>query len=222
MRYHEVTDRVASAAERAGRSRSSVKMVVVSKGRAPREIMAVYEAGHRLFGENRASELAAKASQLPDDIEWHFVGALQSNKARLVRPVITLLHSLDRLTLATAWLKGPGLPPPALVQVNIGREAQKSGVEPEAAAGLVGDASQLGITIRGLMAIPPYSPEPERMRPHFRRLAELASGLDTLVEGKIELSIGMSEDFEVAIEEGSTLIRLGRAIFGEPKTEPMG
>ncbi len=222
MRYLEITDRVASAAERAGRPRSAVRMVVVSKGRASQEIMAIYEAGHRLFGENRADELVAKASQLPDDIEWHFVGALQSNKARLVRPVVTLLHSLDRLSLANAWLKGPGLPPPALVQVNIGREPQKSGVEPDSVAQLVGEASRLGISIRGLMAIPPYSPDPERMRPHFRRLAELASGRGAMVEGPIELSMGMSEDFEVAIEEGSTLIRLGRAIFGEPKTEPTG
>ena len=105
--------------------------MAVSKAKPVSEIEAVYELGHRDFGENRAQEMAEKAARLPEDIRWHFVGGLQTNKARLVRPITHLLHSMDRASLAGAWAKGSGLPPPVLLQINTGHERQKSGVEPE-------------------------------------------------------------------------------------------
>ena len=111
-----------------GRDPSSITLVAVSKAKSVADIEAVYELGHRDFGENRAQEMAEKAARLPDDIRWHFVGGLQTNKARLIRPITHLLHSMDRESLAGAWAKGGGLPPPVLFQVNTGHEPQKSGV----------------------------------------------------------------------------------------------
>jgi PLP dependent protein len=211
--YQGVMGRVAAAAARSGRDPDAVVVVVVSKGRSPEEIMDVYRKGHRDFGENRAQDLVAKAAELPSDIRWHFVGALQTNKARSVRPIATLLHSLDRRELAAAWMKGQGLPPPALVQVNVGGEPQKAGVLPDDAIALVEEVSSMGVEVRGLMTVPPIPEHPESSRPHFRRLAELGASISSRLPGAVELSMGMTDDFEVAIEEGGTIIRVGRAIF---------
>jgi uncharacterized pyridoxal phosphate-containing UPF0001 family protein len=131
-----------------------------------------------------------------------------------VRPVIHLLHSLDRVDLAGYWAKGPGLPPPVLVQVNVAAEAAKAGVLPGEAESLVETAAGLGLEVRGLMAIPPLPAGPEDSRPRFRELAALAGRLARRWPGLTELSMGMTEDFEVAVEEGATLLRVGRAIFG--------
>ncbi len=130
----------------------------------------------------------------------------------MVRPITDLLHSLDRERLAEAWVKGPGRPPPVLVEVNIGEEPQKGGVEPAKAGELIRTSVDLGLDVRGLMAIPPQMPEPALVRPYFRRLVELRSELGQIVPLPV-LSMGMSDDFEVAIEEGATVVRLGRAIF---------
>lgn len=135
MSYSDVMERVASAAAASGRSVDDITIVAVSKTMSTTEMMAVYDLGHRDFGENRAGELAEKADELPGDIRWHFVGALQSNKTRLVRGIVTLLHSMDRRSLGKAWMKGQGLAPPVLAQVNIGEEPQKSGVDPGDVAG---------------------------------------------------------------------------------------
>ena len=215
MSYQEVVSRAASAAERAGRNADSVTVVAVSKAKPISDIEAVYEMGHRDFGENRAQEMAEKASRLPDDIRWHFVGGLQANKARLVRPMTHLLHSMDRESLAAAWAKGSGLPPPVLLQVNTGREPQKSGVMPEQARDTLERIVELGIEVRGLMAIPPISDDPQAQRPHFALLRDLRDDLSRDHPGIEELSMGMTDDFEVAVEEGSSIIRVGRAIFGE-------
>lgn len=212
-RYLAVLARVEEAEQRAGRPANSVKLLAVGKGRAVAELQALYDLGQRSFGENRAQELARKMDQLPGDIDWHFVGPLQTNKVRLVRPVVRLLHSLDRESLAEAWMKGPGRPPPALLQVNIGREPQKGGVEPEQVMETATRFLALGIPLLGLMAIPPLAREADEARPYFRHLASLAGDLHLLHPEAVELSMGMSDDFEVAIEEGATVIRLGRAIF---------
>jgi pyridoxal phosphate enzyme (YggS family) len=215
MSYEQVVERVAAASARVGRDPASVTLVAVSKAKPVSDIEAVYRLGHRDFGENRAQEMAEKAAQLPDDIRWHFVGALQTNKARLIRPLTHLLHSMDRESLAGAWAKGSGLPPPVLLQVNTGREPQKSGVLPEDAGTTLSQVLSLGIEVRGLMVIPPLSDDPEDQRPHFALLRDLRDHLAREHPAVAELSMGMSDDFEVAVEEGSSIIRVGRAIFGE-------
>ena len=214
MSYRSVVERVAAAARRAGRDVESITLVAVAKTMSAEEIMSVYAMGHRDFGENRAQELADKASLLPDDIRWHFVGSLQSNKARLVRPVTHLLHSMDRASLAKAWLKGPGNAPPTLLEVNVAVEPQKTGVALEDSAEMVEQLSSMGIEIRGLMAIPPQPERAEDSRVHFRRLRSIRDSIVGTHPSVTALSMGMSDDFEVAIEEGASLIRVGRAIFG--------
>jgi len=214
MSYQDVLDRTASAARRAGRDPSSITVVAVSKSKPVSAIESLYELGHRDFGENRAQEMSEKAGLLPVDIRWHFVGALQSNKARLVRPITYLLHSMDRESLAGAWIKGNGLPPPVLVEVNTGRELQKSGVLPEDATALIDRLTALGLVVRGLMAIPPMAGDPEQQRPHFEALRRLRDGMAGDHPELVELSMGMTDDFEVAVEEGASMIRVGRAIFG--------
>jgi PLP dependent protein len=217
MSYQEVMERVAAAARRADRQVGDVTVVAVSKTMTPEDIMGVYEQGHRDFGENRAGELAEKAPLLPEDIRWHFVGALQSNKTRLVRGIVQLLHSMDRPSLGKAWMKGHGLPPPVLAQVNVGDESQKSGVAvdrvPEAVEWMV----EMGLDVRGLMAIPPLPERPEDSRPYFQILRELRDRVAARHPAMAELSMGMTDDFEVAIEEGASIIRVGRAIFGPRK-----
>lgn len=192
----------------------SITVVAVAKTKSADEIMSVYEMGHRDFGENRAGEMAEKASVLPDDIKWHFVGSLQSNKARLVRPVTYLLHSMDRPSLAKAWLKGPGRPPPVLLEVNVAAEPQKAGVFLEAVGDTVDVLVDMGLVIRGLMAIPPQPGQPADSRTHFRRLREARDAIVAAHPSITELSMGMTDDFEIAISEGASLIRVGRAIFG--------
>jgi len=215
MSYEDVVTRMTAAAERVGRDPSSITLVAVSKAKSVADIEAIYGLGHRDFGENRAQEMAEKAARLPDDIRWHFVGGLQTNKARLIRPITHLLHSMDRPSLAGAWAKGSGLPPPVLLQVNTGHELQKSGVAPDDARSTLSEVLSLGLDVRGLMAIPPLSEDPEAQRPHFAMLRKLRSELAAEHPGIIELSMGMTDDFEIAIEEGSSIIRVGRAIFGE-------
>jgi hypothetical protein len=215
MSYEEVVARVASAAARAGRNPAEVTLVAVSKAKPVSDIEAVYELGHRDFGENRAQEMTEKAAVLPTDIRWHFIGALQTNKARLVRPITHLLHSMDRESLAGAWAKGNDLPPPVLLQVNTGQEPQKSGVMPAKARETLETIEDMGLEVLGLMAIPPITDDPEEQRPHFALLRTLRDDLARDHPSVEELSMGMTDDFEVAVEEGSSIIRVGRAIFGE-------
>jgi len=207
-------DRVAVAAAAAGRDPAEIIVVAVAKTKTPEEIMEVYDQGHRDFGENRAQELIEKSARLPQDIRWHFVGALQSNKARAVRGITHLLHSMDRRSLGSAWMKGRGLPPPVLAQVNIGSESQKSGVPPGEVAAELAWMLGMGLDVRGLMTIPPLPDRPEDSRRFFRRLAEIRDEVVSEYPTVTELSMGMTDDFEVAISEGASIIRVGRAIFG--------
>jgi pyridoxal phosphate enzyme (YggS family) len=218
MSYASVMERVAAAADRTGRDLDEITVVAVSKTMSVDQIMDVYEQGQRVFGENRAQELAEKAPQLPDDIQWHYVGTLQSNKARLVRGVAVLLHSMDRRSLASAWMKGKGQAPPVLAQVNVGREPQKSGIDPNRIEEELAWMFATGLDVRGLMAIPPIPTDPEDSRPHFRLLRQMRDRARGTHPTVTELSMGMTDDFEVAIEEGSSLIRVGRAIFGPRKS----
>ncbi|HEX9848871.1 MAG TPA: YggS family pyridoxal phosphate-dependent enzyme [Acidimicrobiia bacterium] len=218
MSYEIVMTRVAAAAERSGRTPEAVTLVAVSKTMTPEQIMAVYQLGHRDFGENRSQELILKVPVLPDDIRWHFVGRLQSNKARSIRGVTHLLHSMDRRSLGSAWMKGLGPPPPVLAQVNIGEEPQKSGVAPSKLVESIAWMTALGLDVRGLMTIPPVPVRPEDSRAHFRNLRLLRDEIAADYPGVNDLSMGMTDDFEVAIEEGASIIRVGRAIFGPRKS----
>jgi pyridoxal phosphate enzyme (YggS family) len=208
----DVRRRIAAAAARAGRDPQEITLVGVSKYASEEAILTAFEEGLEDFGENRATELVARSRLLP--ARWHFVGRLQGNKVRRVRPITHLLHSLDRPELAEYWVKGPGSPPPALVQVDLAGEPQKGGIEPERAGALVAAAEALGIEVVGLMTVPPVPDPPETSRRWFRRLRELRDGIRLDHPAVAHLSMGMTDDFEVAVEEGATVLRVGRAIFG--------
>ncbi|MDE0232385.1 MAG: YggS family pyridoxal phosphate-dependent enzyme [bacterium] len=210
-----VADRVAGAAARAGRDPGEVTLIVITKGRDVARIRELYDQGIRDFGENRAQELASKVGELPGDVRWHFVGPLQTNKVNRVRASTHLLHSLDRPRLVRAWARDPSRRVPALAQVNIGGEAQKHGAAPDEVEELVEMALSAGVEVKGLMAMAPRVDHPEETRPYFRRLRELSERLAGRYDGMGELSMGMTEDYEVAVEEGATMVRVGRAIFGE-------
>lgn len=212
----DVERRISDACTRVGRPRDEVQLVAVSKGHPAEAVQAVYQQGQRVFGESRAQELAGKYHLIGPDVVWHFIGPLQRNKVRQVRPAVSLLHSLDRIELAHAWMKGPGQAPPVLLQIKLGAEETKHGFEPGDAERALATCASLGVPVRGLMAIPPPAIDPDEGRHWFGTLRELRN---TLARPElVELSMGMSHDFEVAIEEGATIIRVGSAIFGARTT----
>jgi len=217
-----INARIAAACHRAGRHPASVRLVAVSKTKPAADIDTAAAAGQRLFGESYVQEFVAKSEAVCREVEWHFIGALQSNKVKYLRGKVALIHSVDRFSLAAEishqWQK-LGRTADILLQVNLGGEATKSGTEAE---GLIGLARQVcalpNLRVCGLMTLPPWDEDPEVVRPHFRRLRQLAEELAGLGLPNLEmreLSMGMSHDFEVAIEEGATLVRVGTAIFGE-------
>ena len=213
-RISEVHSRMAEAAQRAGRHADEITLVAVSKGRSVASILEAYAEGIRDFGENRGPDLAAKVPLLPSDIRWHFIGTLQRRKVKLVRPVVVLLHSLDRPSLTRAWAQ-PDLPaPPVLIQVNVSGELQKHGLPPDDVAVELAAAVEAGLDVRGLMTMAPLADDAESSRPHFAGLRGLRDDLATDATPLHHLSMGMTDDFEIGIEEGATLIRVGRAIFG--------
>ena len=203
-----VRENIARACAKAGRAPGSVKLIAVSKLQPAEKLREAAEAGQRAFGENYAQELRDKSAALAD-VEWHFLGALQTNKVKLVAGRAALIHTCDRLALAQEIAKrAPAGGQRVLLEVNIGGEPQKAGVLPGEAAALLDQVRALpGLRCEGLMCIPPAEGDP---RPHFAALRELAGRLQLK-----ELSMGMSADYQVAIEEGATLVRVGTAIFGE-------
>ncbi len=215
----EVLDGIDEACARAGRPEGSVKLVAVSKTKPAADVRAAYEAGQRIFGENYAQEFVGKAEALKDldGIEWHFIGSLQRNKVRQVVPHAGLIQTIDSERLLREVVKRAGRAGrqiDVLVEVNVGREEQKAGVLPEQAGDLVGKVAEAeGVRCRGLMVLPPFELDPEEARPWFaglRTLREKLGGEEILPE----LSMGMSADYPVAIEEGATMVRVGTAIFG--------
>jgi pyridoxal phosphate enzyme (YggS family) len=208
-----VRARISAAAHRAGRDAQGVRLVAVSKGRTAAEVAALVAAGQLDFGENRAQELVAKAPAAPPEVRWHFVGRLQRNKVNKVRPRVTLLHSLDREGLAPAWGADPEAPP-ALLQVNVAGESQKQGVAPDDAERVLASAVAAGVDVRGLMTIAPLVEDPESVRWVFDAQRDLRDRIAVNWPSVVELSMGMTDDFEVAIEEGASIVRVGRAIFG--------
>lgn len=212
--------RISAVAERCGRAPDSIRLIAVSKGKPASAIREAFEAGQRAFGENYAQEMAVKAQELADlSIEWHFIGHLQRNKAKLVTPIAACVETVDSIELARALDSRAGRAIKCLAEVNIGGEETKSGVNEAEVILLARQISEMKILeLMGLMAMPPYDPDPEKSRPYFKKLAELLARLNE--ELKLEsplrgLSMGMSHDLEVAIEEGATIVRVGTAIFGE-------
>jgi PLP dependent protein len=220
-RWEEVVARAERAATRAGRDPAEVTVIAVAKTFPADAVAAVLEAGATDIGENRAQELRDKMSVLGDRPRWHFVGHLQTNKVRGVAGRVALVHSVDRFGLGEAIARraaGIGATQDVLIEVNLGGEASKAGVEPPRAAALAAEVDGLdGVTVAGLMAIPPASPDPEQTRTYFKELAALRDEVAKKVPTATGLSMGMTRDFEVAIEEGATWVRIGEAIFG-PRT----
>lgn len=217
-----VEERICSACRRAGRDRSQVRLICVTKTKPEEMLMEAYEAGQRDFGENKVQEICRKKPVLPEDIRWHMIGHLQRNKVRQLIGSTVMIHSIDSLKLAqavSAEAVKAGLIMPVLIEVNMAGEDSKFGVNPQDAEALIREASGLeGIRIMGLMTIAPYTEDPETNRPYFAGLRELAVDIGQKCIDNVSmgvLSMGMTGDFEVAIEEGATHIRVGTGIFGE-------
>jgi len=210
----DVRRRIAAACDRAGRSPDEVTLVAVTKNVAVPSIEAAYNAGVRHFGENRVQEAVPKVerfARLRPAITWHMVGHLQTNKAKTAVDVFDIIHSVDSVRLAEALSRRSRRKLPVLIEVNIAGEASKGGFSPSATAGAVQAIARLrNIEVGGLMTVAPWVDDPAEVRPVFRRLRQLRDAL-----GLSHLSMGMTDDFEVAVEEGATMVRIGRAIFGE-------
>lgn len=217
-----INRRIQVAAEKAGRDPASIRLVAVSKTRPAADINEALLAGQSLFGENYVQELASKFIEVKDGAKWHFIGHLQSNKVKYIAGQVSLIHSVDRFSLAEEinrqWSRLDKTCD-ILIQVNISGESTKSGTTESDALQLVKDCSKLSnIKVKGLMTMPPFFDDPEAARPYFAELRRLSQ---TIVAAEIpgvemqELSMGMSGDFEAAIQEGATLVRVGTSIFGE-------
>ncbi|NMB16552.1 MAG: YggS family pyridoxal phosphate-dependent enzyme [Firmicutes bacterium] len=214
-----IRDEIAAAAESSGRTAEAITLVAVSKTVEPIRIQAAIEAGIRHLGENRVQEAQEKVPLIHGPVTWHMVGHLQRNKAGQAVELFDMIQSVDSKRLAEALsrraLQADRIVD-VLVEVNVGGEASKIGISPEETESLIEDIKDLpGISVRGLMTIPPYDPNPEKVRPYFRRMHELFQRLkDKTPTPMVHLSMGMSSDFAVAIEEGATMVRVGTAIFG--------
>ncbi|HEX8698060.1 MAG TPA: YggS family pyridoxal phosphate-dependent enzyme [Myxococcaceae bacterium] len=213
-RLAEIQARVAAACARAARPVESVTLVAVSKLKPSALIRETYEAGQRDFGENYAQELRDKAAELAglEGLRWHAIGPLQTNKVKYVAKAAHSFHALERMDVARELSKRRAEAPlPCYVEVNLGGEQSKSGLAPEALGSFLDEVRTLpGLRLEGLMALPPPTEDLEQARGYFRRLRELARA-----QGLTGLSMGTTHDFELAIEEGATLVRVGTAIFGE-------
>ena len=222
----EVRERIEAAARRAGRRSEELTLMAVTKTFPPEPIREAYRAGIRVFGENRVQEFSGKAAGMGDlgGTEWHMIGHLQSNKAAKAVELFTAVDSVDSVRLAQKLNEAAqkyGRKIPVLIEINVGGEEAKSGVEPESRDLedlLLGAREFDRLEFRGLMTIPPFTENPQGARPYFQKLRQLGEQIAARHLPGIEmnvLSMGMSHDFEIAIEEGSTCVRVGTAIFGE-------
>ena len=217
-----VEKRIQEACERSGRERSSVHLICVTKTKPIEMLKEAYDAGQRDFGENRVQEILRKKPELSEEIRWHMIGHLQRNKVRQLIGQTVLIHSVDSFRLAETISEEAvraGIIMPILIEVNAAAEESKFGVAPSDAEALIREISVLpGVRVEGLMTIAPYTEDPETNRPYFAALRQLSVDIgqkciDNVSMGK--LSMGMTGDFEVAVEEGATHIRVGTGIFGE-------
>jgi PLP dependent protein len=224
-----IRQRIKAAAQRAGRDPSTVTLMAVSKTFPPEAVREAYIAGIRVFGENRVQEFTGKVDALRDlpGIHWHLIGHLQSNKAGKAAELFSAIDSVDSVKLAeklNAAAEAAGKTLPALIEINVGCEEAKSGLalgSEELEHILTAAPQWKHLAIRGLMTLPPYTDDPEGARPHFRQLREIRDRVAARALPAVSmdvLSMGMSHDFEVAIEEGSTCVRVGTGIFGERQT----
>jgi len=222
-RIEQIQKRISAAAEKAGRSPDEIRLVAVSKAKPGASVQMALDAGLDLFGENYIQEAREKVNALSaSGAQWHFIGHLQSNKAKYAVKLFDLIHSVDSLKLARELNKQAARidkVQPVLVQVNISAETTKSGTSREEAVDLATAISDLpNLSLQGLMTMPPFFDDPDRARPYFHELRQLRDHIRSLAIPGVtmdELSMGMTGDFEAAISEGATLVRIGTAIFGE-------
>ncbi len=214
-----VQDRIDRAAHRSGRSADEVKLIVVTKTWPVDVVQQVVDAGARVLGESRVQEAQHKVPEVAGTVSWHLVGHLQRNKVKQALPLFDLIHSVDTLRLAkeiSRWAVRRNTPTRVLVQVNTSGETSKFGISPNAALDLVGQVDDLqGVSVAGLMTIGAFDPDPETARPNFVLLRQIRDRIAIHKPPVSILSMGMTSDFEVAIEEGATMIRVGTAIFGQ-------
>ena len=217
--FNSIRRGIEQACARAGRDPASVQLVAVSKGHPPDTIEAAAQLGQLVFGESRIQEAKAKIPLCPGRLQWHLIGHLQSNKCRDAVQFFTMIESVDTLKLAEEldkWADKLTKRVPILLEVNVAGEASKFGLKPD---DVVNQLQQINafrrLEIHGLMTIAPWTPEPEKVRPIFRQLRELKGQCEDVLGAPIQhLSMGMSGDFEIAIEEGATIVRIGTALFG--------
>ncbi len=219
-RVDQVYRRIEAACARSGRRPDEVRLVAVSKTHGPDAVREAAACGLTVFGENKVQEAFAKIPSCPGNISWHLVGHLQRNKVRLAVQLFDVIHSVDSLRLLEAVDRvcdEEGKNMPVMIEVNVAGESSKYGTAPEGVPQILESANRLmHVNIVGLMTMPPYYDEPEKVRPHFRRLRELRDGWRASTGlGLNELSMGMTHDFEIAIEEGAAWVRVGTALFGE-------
>jgi PLP dependent protein len=215
-----VQSQIAQAATKAGRIVEEIELVAITKMHPAEKVREAYEAGQRLFGESRVQEARAKIPELPSAIRWHFVGHLQKNKIRHALPLFELFHSVDSLALGQEMnriAEDEGLHPRVLLEVNVAGEGSKFGFQPDKLReGMESLLALPRLSILGLMCIPPLAEEAETSRKYFVQLRELRDRFQTEFHVDLaQLSMGMTQDFAVAVEEGATLVRVGTAIFGE-------
>jgi pyridoxal phosphate enzyme (YggS family) len=222
---HSIQERIAAACRRVSREPASVTLLAVTKSQPPEIVSQAAELGLTLFGENRVQEARAKIPLCPSRLRWHMIGHLQSNKCREAVELFAMVQSVDSLHLAAELSRRAEQASktlPILLEVNVVGEATKFGYRPEQ---LIRELTQLNalprLEIHGLMTVPPWTPEPEKVRPIFRQVRELKEKCEAILGAPLpHLSMGMSGDFEVAIEEGATMVRLGTALFGpRPKAK---
>jgi pyridoxal phosphate enzyme (YggS family) len=215
-----VSSQIAEAAKKSGRSPADIELVAISKTHEAEKVRGAFDSGQQLFGESRVQEARGKIPLLPSALRWHFVGRLQKNKIRHALPLFELFHSVDSLDLGRDMnriAEEEGLHPRVLLEVNVAGEGSKIGFAPEILRTQIETLLELPrLTIEGLMTIPPLAPEAEASRQYFVALRELRDQFATQFNVNLpQLSMGMSGDFAVAIEEGATLVRVGTAIFGK-------
>jgi pyridoxal phosphate enzyme (YggS family) len=214
-----IQQRIASACDRAGRAAAEVTLVAVSKNQPPDRVQAAADLGLRLFGENRVQEAKAKIPNCPGHLRWHMIGHLQSNKCRDAARLFEMVEGVDSLSLAQELNRAADAMArslPILLEVNVAGESTKFGFKPEQALAELEALNRLQrLEVHGLMAMAPWSSDPEKVRPVFRRLRELRAQCERILGAPLpHLSMGMTNDFEVAIEEGATLVRIGTGLFG--------
>lgn len=217
----EVEANIMTACEKAGRNREDVTLIAVSKTKPVSMLEEIYAEGIRTFGENKVQELTEKYDQLPADIKWHMIGHLQRNKVKYIVDKVSLIHSVDSYRLAeeiNIQAKKHQVTVPILIEVNVAGEDTKFGVRPEETLQLVEEIASLeNVRIQGLMTIAPFVEDLEENRVHFRRLKQLSVDIDSKNIDNVHmeiLSMGMTNDYMVAIEEGATMVRVGTGIFG--------